>query len=52
MLVEPEKEWITLSSDTHTTIWDQKDTLFDVNYNYLGVPADECFHAASKKERR
>ena len=50
MFVEPTCEWRILTSGhivgldpNHSTVWDGVKTLFDFNYQALGISADECF---------
>ena len=33
----PKKEWRIITSDLHSTVWDGEHTLFDANYQALGV---------------
>jgi hypothetical protein len=48
ILAVPERPWRILSSPEHSTVWDGEKTLFDFNYQAMGVPADECFERASR----
>lgn len=50
MLTEPKREWRILTSGhivgldpNHSTVWDGDKTLFDFNYQALGISANECF---------
>jgi hypothetical protein len=49
-LVMPERKWRILTSDEHSTVYDGKHTLFDLNFLALGVPAEECFSMANVKQ--
>ena len=42
-LVEPDTDWRIISSDMHSTVWDGKYTLFDLNGLALFDDALECF---------
>lgn len=46
-LVEPQRPWRVLKSDKHSTVWDGAETLFDFNFQALGVSPDECFELAA-----
>jgi hypothetical protein len=48
-LVEPKKEWRIVTSQDHSTVWDGKDTLFDMNFSAIGVDPDDAFNLANKK---
>lgn len=45
MLAEPKRQWRILRSDKHSTVWDGRFTLFDFNYQALGITAQECYEA-------
>ncbi len=49
-LVSPKRQWRIITSQDHSTVWDGQDTLFDMNFSALQVPADEAFKIANKKE--
>jgi hypothetical protein len=49
-LSEPGRGWRILTSDVHTTVWDGDLTLFDFNYQAMGIPAMETFEAACRTE--
>jgi hypothetical protein len=49
-LTEPRRAWRILTSDLHSTVWDGEESLFDLNFLALGVPAAESFELASGKE--
>jgi hypothetical protein len=51
-LVEPKRQWRILTSNRHSTVWDGKHTLFEFNFQALGIPPNECFKLANKKELR
>jgi hypothetical protein len=44
--VSPRRQWRVITSDKHSTVWDGADTLFDFNFQAMGVPADKCFEDA------
>jgi hypothetical protein len=46
MLVEPERSWIIVTSDNHSTVWDGAETLFEFNFLAFGIPPQECFDLA------
>ncbi|MEJ6603016.1 MAG: hypothetical protein QNL51_10635 [Opitutaceae bacterium] len=46
--VEPKRRWRVIGSDDHSTVWDGKDTLWDLNYTALGIDPDEAFKIATK----
>lgn len=48
-LVEPNKKWIILSSDSHSTVWDGEQMLFDFNFLAFDIPADDCFKASNSR---
>jgi hypothetical protein len=48
MLAEPNRKWRIISSDKHSTVWDGEHTLFDFNFQALGISPEECFQAASQ----
>ena len=50
MLVEPKRPWRIITSDEHSTVWDGDATLFDFNFQALGITAEECFAAATAPE--
>ena len=45
-LTEPTKAWRIVTSNRHSTVWCGKDTLFEFNYQALGVPSNECWENA------
>jgi hypothetical protein len=49
MLVSPRRPWTIVTSDRHSTVWDQGGTLFDMNFLALGVPADEAWELAGEQ---
>ncbi len=46
-LVMPKKHWHIVTSDKHSTVWDGKRKLFDLNFCALGIPADEAYSMAA-----
>jgi hypothetical protein len=48
-LVEPGREWRIVSSQKHSTVWDGGETLFDINFQALGIEPDECWELARKQ---
>lgn len=46
MLAEPNRQWMIISTQDHSTVWDGKRTLFDFNFQAMGLSAPECFKAA------
>jgi hypothetical protein len=50
MLVMPDRPWRIITSQLHSTVWDGADTLFDFNFQAMGIDADECFRLANEKE--
>jgi hypothetical protein len=46
-LVEPNRTWRIITSDEHSTVWDNESTLFDLNGLALFDSAAECFEAAA-----
>jgi hypothetical protein len=51
-LVLPKKPWRIITSAKHSTVWDGDDTLFDFNFQAMGIPPDECFQDANKKMKK
>ena len=49
-LVEPKKRWRIITSVDHSTVWDGHDTLFDFNYQAIGILPGECFERAYDEE--
>lgn len=50
-LVLPKRSWRIVSSDAHSTVWDGAETVFDFNFQALGMPAEYTLTAAKKKGR-
>lgn len=48
-LVEPTKDWRIVTSQSHSTVWDGDQTLFDMNFSALGIDPQEAFDTANKK---
>lgn len=38
----PSEPWIIVTSDEHSTVWDQKQTFFDMNFSALKAPPAKC----------
>lgn len=49
-LVEPKKQWRILTTQKHSTVWDGEETLFDMNFSALGIPAKQAYNMAKRKE--
>jgi hypothetical protein len=47
MLALPKRQWRIITTELHSTVWDGKTTLFDFNFQALGVPPLECFKNAT-----
>lgn len=45
----PDATWRIVTSDKHSTTWDGKDRLFDLNFLALDIAPDECFAVASQQ---
>lgn len=41
-IVFPDRPWIIVSGQKHSTVWDQDSTFFDMNYFALKVSPEEC----------
>jgi hypothetical protein len=52
MLVLPRRKWRIVTSDEHSTVWDGKDTIFDFNFQAMGITANECYEAATAQGSR
>ena len=50
MSAVPDRPWRIITSDLHSTVWDGEKTLFDFNYQAMGVPPDDCFANAFEDE--
>lgn len=50
MLAVPTRPWRIVSSQKHSTVWDGRATLFDLQYSALGVPPEKCWEAARPGE--
>lgn len=46
----PRREWRIVTSQKHSTVWDGKETLFDMNFLALGIDPDEAFKLANKRQ--
>jgi hypothetical protein len=42
LLAEPARPWRILTSEDHSTVWDGRATLFDLQYAALEVPVEKC----------
>jgi hypothetical protein len=42
----PRRTWQIVTSQMHSTVWDGKHTLFDLNFQALGVTSEECWECA------
>ena len=49
-LAEPNRPWRIITSDAHSTVWDGHESFFDLNFLALGVPPQECFDLAYRRE--
>lgn len=49
-LSEPDRPWRILTSTRHSTVWDGELTLFDFNFQAMGIPVKETFEAACETE--
>ena len=49
-MAEPERPWRIITSDDHSSVWDGKHTLFDLNFLALGISPQECFELAHDRE--
>ena len=43
MLAEPQKKWRIITTQKHSTVWDGERTLFDFNFQAMGISPAECF---------
>ena len=50
MLTEPNRMWRIITSSKHSTVWDGNKTLFDLNFQAMGVSPNECFSLAFKRQ--
>jgi hypothetical protein len=46
MLVMPTRPWRIITSDKHSTVWDSDKTIFEFNFQALGIDPAECFSLA------
>lgn len=49
-VAEPTRPWRILTSDRHSTVWDGRRTLFDLNFMALGIEAQQTFELAYEQE--
>lgn len=47
---EPKRDWVIVTSEKHSTVWDGDDTLYDLNFLALGIDPKEAFQLASEGE--
>jgi hypothetical protein len=52
MRVEPKNPWRIITSEKHSTVWDGRSLLFDLNFHANGVTALECFQLADDTRLR
>ena len=50
MLTEPNRLWRIVSSSYHSTVWDGDETLFDLNFQAMGISPEKCFRKAFKRQ--
>jgi hypothetical protein len=50
MLAEPTRIWRIITSSKHSTVWDGNETLFDLNFQAMGISPGECFSKAFKRQ--
>jgi len=46
-LAEPKRSWRIVTSDKHSTVWDGHRTLFEFNFQAMGIDAQECWERAA-----
>lgn len=51
-LTEPNRPWRIVSSIKHSTVWDGRHCLFDINFPPFDVPAAECWQLAATNGHR
>lgn len=51
MLSEPSRKWRIISSQSHSTVWDGRQTLFDFNFQAMGIDAEECYEIAMEENK-
>jgi hypothetical protein len=44
-----DRPWRIIKGEKHSTVWDGKDTLFEMNWLAYGIPADETYKVARKR---
>jgi hypothetical protein len=47
---EPNRDWRIVTSPKHSTVWDGKYTIYDLNFLALGISCDEAFQLADEGE--
>src|SRR5262245_45248911 len=50
-LAEPQRRWRIVTSELHSTVWDNGEVLFDFNFLALGVPAEVAWGMVSGGRR-
>ena len=48
-LAEPKQTWRIVTSENHSTVWDGHQTLFEFNFQAMGISAPECWKFAIDK---
>jgi hypothetical protein len=51
-LAEPDRPWRIITSRDHSTVWDGRETLFDLTFLAFGVPPQECYGLAMDRQLR
>ena len=50
MEAEPSRPWRIVSSNAHTTVWDGDETLWDAQFQALGVSATDAWDLAAERD--
>jgi hypothetical protein len=50
MLTKPKRQWRIITSKEHSSVWDGDETLFDFNFQALGIDPRECFDLAFERQ--
>lgn len=48
-LAEPKRAWRIVMSEKHSTVWDGHRTLFEFNYQAMGIDPQSCWERASER---
>jgi len=48
--IAPEFDWVIISSEEHTTVFNGIDTIFDTTYNAMGISAEVAYKSATLKQ--